>query len=65
MLWNYAILILCIMLVFRFVQMKRSLRRRDYDYRYYEEGPYGEKRKRKKTILEQIKQFFKQLTTNN
>lgn len=45
MLWNYTILILCILLVIRFVQMKRSIRNQDYDYRYYEEGPYGEKKK--------------------
>ena len=25
--------------------MKRSIRNQDYDYRYYEEGPYGEKKK--------------------
>jgi len=57
MLWNYTILILCILLVFRFVQMKRSIRKGNYDYRYYEDGPYGEK-KRKKTVWEQIKGFF-------
>lgn len=41
--WNYAILILCILLVLRWWQLKRSIKRDDYDYRYYEEGPYGER----------------------
>jgi hypothetical protein len=57
MLWNYTILILCVLLVVRFVQMKRSIRKGNYDYRYYEDGPYGEK-KRKKTVWGQIKAFF-------
>lgn len=41
--WNYAILILCLLLVLRWWQLKRSIGQDDYDYRYYEEGPYGER----------------------
>jgi len=58
MLWNYTMLILCILLVFRWWQMKRSIRKGSYDYSYYEEGPYG-KRRKKRTWLEKLKQFFK------
>ena len=58
MLWNYTILILCILLIFRWWQLKRSIRKRKYDYRYYEDGPYGEKKK-EKSILEKIKSIFK------
>lgn len=58
MLWNYIILILCILLIVRFVQMKRSIRRGDYDYRYYEEGPYGPK-KTEQSFLEKVRAFFK------
>jgi len=57
MLWNYTILILCILLVFRWWQMKRSIRRGNYDYSYYEEGPYGE-RKKKVTWLDQLKRLL-------
>ena len=59
MFWNYIILILCILLIFRWWQLKRSIRKGDYDYRYYEDGPYGEK-KREKSFLDKIKDFFKQ-----
>lgn len=58
MLWNYIILILCILLILRWWQMKRSIKNRDYDYSYYEDGPYGEK-KRSESIWDKIKNIFK------
>lgn len=58
MLWNYTILILCILLIFRFLKMKRSIKKKDYDYSYYEEGPYGEK-PRKKNFFDHIKDIFR------
>ena len=58
MLWNYTILILCILLILRWWQMKRSIKKRDYDYSYYEDGPYGEK-KSNKSIWDKIKNVFK------
>lgn len=58
MLWNYTILILCILLIYRFVKMKKSIKQKDYDYSYYEEGPYGEK-PRKKNFFDHIKDIFR------
>ena len=58
MLWNYTILILCILLIYRFVKMKKSIKKKDYDYSYYEEGPYGEK-PRKKNFFDHIKDIFR------
>ncbi len=58
MLWNYIILILCILLIYRWWQMKRSIRKGDYDYSYYEEGPYGE-HKRTTSWLDKLKELFR------
>ncbi|BDS09679.1 hypothetical protein [Aureispira anguillae] len=57
MLWNYTILILCVLLIYRWWQMKRSIRKGDYDYRYYEEGPYGAKKK-PQDWKDKIKEFL-------
>lgn len=57
MLWNYTILILCILLIVRWWQLKRSIHKGSYDYRYYEEGPYGE-RKEEKNWMEKIKELL-------
>lgn len=57
MLWNYTILILCILLVLRWWQLKRSIKKRDYDYSYYEEGPYGEPQ-RTKNWWQQVKEWI-------
>jgi len=58
MLWNYTILILCILLIVRWWQMKRSIKNRDYDYSYYEDGPYGE-RKREQSWMEKVRDWFR------
>lgn len=54
MIWGYVIPILLVILIFRWWQLKRSIKRGDYDYSYYEEGPYGEKRE--KTLWEKIRE---------
>ena len=38
--------------------MKKSIKQKDYDYSYYEEGPYGEK-PRKKNFFDHIKDIFR------
>lgn len=58
MILSYAMAILLFLVIFRWIQLKRSIRNRTYDYRYYEEGPYG-KKKRKKTFWEKVKSTFK------
>lgn len=57
--WTYTISILSVVLIYRWWQLKRSIRRKDYDFNYYEDGPYG-KKKRKKTLFEKFKSIFKE-----
>ncbi|MFK7796935.1 MAG: hypothetical protein AB8E82_05740 [Aureispira sp.] len=54
MLWGYLVPVLLVIMIWRWWQLKRSIRRGDYDYRYYEEGPYGEKKKQ--TLWEKIRE---------
>ena len=54
MIWGYLVPILLIILIVRWWQLKRSIRRGDYDYSYYEDGPYGEKRQL--TLWERIRE---------
>jgi hypothetical protein len=54
MIWGYVVPILLVIMIFRWWQLKRSLRNDNYDYSYYEEGPYGEK-KSQLTLWERIK----------
>lgn len=54
MLWGYLVPVLLVIMIWRWWQLKRSIRRGDYDYRYYEEGPYGEKKKQ--TFWEKVRE---------
>lgn len=57
MYWSYTILILCLFMIFRWWQLKKSIKGREYDYRYYEDGPYGE-RKSEPNWWERIKNWW-------
>lgn len=44
-------------MIFRWWQLKKSIKGREYDYRYYEDGPYGE-RKSEPNWWERIKNWW-------
>lgn len=58
MILNYLMAILLLLVIVRWIQLKRSIRNRNYDYSYYEDGPYS-KKKRKKTFWEKVKGVFR------
>ncbi len=58
MIFTYLMPILLGLLIYRYWQLKKSIRKRKYDYSYYEEGPYAPKKRKKKSIFTKIKKFL-------
>lgn len=60
--FTYVVPVLLVLIIFRFIQLKKSIKNRDYDYSYYEEGPYGPRKREPKTLWGKIKKAlgFKQ-----
>jgi len=55
MIFAYVVPILLVILIYRYWQLKKSIRNNEHDYSYYEEGPYGERKKEPKGIIAKIK----------
>ncbi len=53
--FGYVFPILLILIIVRYIQLKRSIKGRKYDYTYYEDGPYGERPKKPTTWIGKLK----------